>query len=178
MSETKTWPFGTDALQNDPLTERRIPVVTSFNPLWHYTMAFLGTNEDTGQEWDPPWLFASALRPTEDEVVMLDSFRLYHRHYWSTAWGYRMELLDNRPLDVDSVKGATVFIKYGPDDWAYRNTQWTSGPTFVPGPPNSRGTEGPLRLDQVMDRVHDSSAQYPNQEWRQWKASHPEVFNT
>lgn len=177
------WPFGTDALEHDPLTAHRIPVVASFNPSWFYTAAYLGTNDDTGSDFDPPWPFASAERPTEPEVALLVSFREFHRHYWSTVWGYNMAKLDAKPLDIDSVGYATVFIKYGPGDWGYRKTSWTSGPTFVPGPPTGRGTQheyakspGPLRLDQVMDLFHHVGTDYPSKEWVQWKVDHPDVF--
>lgn len=179
------WPFGTDALEHDPLTRLRIPVVTSFNPSWYYTCAFLGTNEDTGQTWEPPWPFASAERPTEAEVRMLGSFREYHRHYWQTVHGYNMAKLDAKPLDVDSTGSATVFIKYGTSDWGYRKTSWVYGHTFVPAPPSLRGTEhdsdkhpGPLRLDQVMDLIHHIGSDYPSKEWIKWKADHPELFGT
>ncbi|MFF8910610.1 hypothetical protein [Streptomyces olivaceoviridis] len=181
MPETTAWPFGTDAIQDDPLTALRIPVVTSFKPMWHYTGAFLGTNEDTGQTWEPPWPFASAERPAEREVQQLLSFIAYHRHYWQTVHGYDMTRLDARPLDVDC-NSATVFIKYGPDDWGYGKSSWTYGPTFVPGPPSQRGTEyeyatapGPLCLDQVMDLVH-TIVDEPMEHWTRWKAEHPDVF--
>lgn len=185
MTETAAWPFGTDALEHDPLTALRIPVVTSFNPSGYYTCAYLGTNKDTGQDWEPPWPFASAERPTDREAQMLASFREYHRWYWSTVWGYDMAKLDAKPLDVDNTGAATVFLKYDDGDWGYRRTSWTSGPTFVPSPPNLRGTEyeyvktpGPLPLDQVMDRIHGIGSEHPSKEWLRWKAEHPEVFGS
>lgn len=181
MTATKAWPFGTDAIQDDPLTALRIPVVTSFKPMWNYTGAYLGTSADTGNTFDPPWPFASTERPTEHEVQQLLSFIAYHRHYWSTVHGYDMTRLDRRPLDVDC-NSAVVFIKYGPDDWAYSRSSWTYGHTFVPSPPTSRGTDyahpvtGPLRLDQVMDLIHHVGTKYPDEVWLQWKANHPEIF--
>jgi hypothetical protein len=179
------WPFDDDAKRDDPLTKLRIAVVNSFNPRWYYTCAFLGTNEDTGQDWEPPWPFASAARPTEAEVRLLTSFREHHRWYWSTVWGYDMAKLDAKPLDVDSTGAATVFIKYAEGDWGYRRTSWTSGPTFVPGPPSKDRTPhkyakapGPLPLDQVMDLVHHVGSEYPSKDWLDWKAAHPEAFGT
>lgn len=179
-----TWPFGTDAKQDDPLTALRIPVVGSFNPSWHYVAAYLGTNADTGQVWDPPWPFASAERPTDTEARMLVSYLLEHRNYWFGGEGYARKM-DQRPLDVDSGWNTTVFIKYGADDWGYRRCSWQYGPTFVPGPPNSRGTQhahakhpGPLTLEQVMDLVHTMGSDEPMQHWLGWKAAHPEAFPT
>jgi hypothetical protein len=176
VTATKAWPFGTDAIEDDPLTALRIPVVTSFNPCWHYVAAYLGTSEDTGNTFDPPWPFASVERPTDAEAQMLVSFLLEHRHYWFGNEGYARKM-DQRPLDVDSGWNTTVFIKYGTDDWGYRRCSWQYGPTFVPGPPGSVLGEavGRLSLVQAMDRVHTVGDE-PMPHWQKWKADHPEIF--
>ena len=173
MANTQTWPFGTDAKQDDPLTALRIPVVRSFNPSWHYVAAYLGTNADTGSTWDPPWPFSSAERPTEAETQMLVSFLLEHRDYWFGNQGYARKM-DQRPLDVDGGWNTVVFIKYAANDWGYRRCSWRYGPTFVPGPPGSESRKaiGTLTLEQVMDRVHDLHSE----RWLKWKATHPDVF--
>lgn len=174
-AKTQAWPFGTDAIETDPLTKLRIPVVTSFNPSWHYVAAYLGTNADTGQDWNPSWPFASTERPTDAEAQMLVSFLAEHRHYWFNDEGYT-HTMDRRPLDIDSGWNTTVFIKYGTDDWAYRRCSWNRGPTFVPDPPNFTDRKlGPLTLEQVMDRVH-SHGDEPSPRWQQWKTDHPDVF--
>jgi len=182
MSEPAPWPFGTDAIQNDPLTALRIPVVTSFNPSWRYVAAYLGTSADTGNTFDPPWPFASAERPTGAEARMLVSYLDEHRNYWFGNAGYARKM-DQRPLDVDSGWNTTVFIKYGTDDWGYRRCSWTYGHTFVPSPPSLRGTEhahaknpGPLPLEKVMDLVH-TVTDGPMRHWLDWKAAHPDVFS-
>jgi hypothetical protein len=176
MTAATAWPFGTDAKQDDPLTALRIPVVTNFNPSWHYVAAYLGTSDDTGNTFDPPWPFASVDRPTDAEAQMLVSYLQEHRHYWFGNEGYARKM-DRRPLDVDSGWNTVVFIKYGTDDWGYRRCSWTYGPTFVPGPPGSesRETVGALTLQQVMDRIHAWSGE-PSPRWQQWKAAHPDVF--
>lgn len=173
MPDTAAWPFGTDAIQDDPLTALRIPVVTSFKPTWGYIAAYLGTSADTGNTFDPPWPFASAERPTDAETQMLVSYLQEHRHYWFGNQGYARKM-DQRPLDVDSGWNTVVFIKYADNDWGYRRCSWTYGPTFVPGPPGSESREavGTLTLEQVMDRVHDL---HPER-WMEWKAAHPDVF--
>jgi hypothetical protein len=182
VTTTQAWPFGTDAIQHDPLTALRIPVVTSFNPEWRYVAAYLGTSADTGNTFDPPWSFASAERPTDAEVQMLASFLAEHRNYWFKNEGYARKM-DQRPLDIDSGWNTTVFIKYGPDDWGYRRCSWIYGHTFVPGPPGGRGTEyehakhpGPLALDQVMDLRHTVGSDKPMDHWLTWKADHPDIF--
>ncbi|MFF9287550.1 hypothetical protein [Streptomyces griseosporeus] len=183
MPNAATWPFGTDAIQDDPLTALRIPVVTSYNPSWRYVAAYLGTNAHTGNTFNPPWPFASTDRPTDTEAQMLASFLQEHRHYWFGNEGYARKM-DQRPLDTDSGWNTTVFIKYGPDDWGYRRCSWTYGPTFVPTPPTARGTKyahdkhpGPLPLHQVMDLVH-TVVDGPMQHWLDWKADHPDIFPT
>lgn len=174
MVATASWPFGTDAIQDDPLTKLRIPVVRSFNPHWCYVAAYLGTNEDTGNTFDPPWPLSSAERPTDAEAQMLVSFLAEHRWYWFKNEGYARRM-DERPLDVDSGWNTTVFIKYGPDDWGYRRVSWTYGPTFVPEPPNFEGRRGPLSLERVMDRCH-SIGDEPSRRWLDWKTDHPDAF--
>ncbi|OEV13237.1 hypothetical protein [Streptomyces nanshensis] len=171
---TTSWPFGTDAKQDDPLTARRIPVVSGFNPRWRYVAAYVDT--DPNCPFDPPWPFASAERPTEQEARMLTSFLQEHRHYWFNNTGYAREM-DARPLDIDSGWNTTVFIKYGTDDWGYRRCSWTRGPTFVPEPPSiADRTLGPLTLEQVMDRRHTLGDTEPMQHWIDWKNTHPDDF--
>lgn len=182
MTATQTWPFGTDALQNDPLTKLRIPVVTSFKPSWCYVAAYLDTNADIGSDWEPSWPFASAERPTDAEVRQLLSYLQEHRHYWFGNEGYARKM-DKLPLDIDSGWNTVTFIKYGADDWGYGRSSWIYGPTFVPSPPNSRGTQyeyakhpGPLPLVKVMDLVHTIGSDEPIDHWLRWKANHPEIF--
>lgn len=166
------WPFGTDADEHDPLTKLRIPVVSSFNPTWKYVAAYL--NVDPACEFDPPWPFASAERPTDSEAAMLASFiRQYNANWFNERY---LRKLAERRLDVDSGNNTAVFIKYGTDDWGYRHCSWEFGPTFVPEPPNFPDRKvGPLGLEQVMDRCHGAGGQ-PGKRWLDWKAAHPEVF--
>lgn len=174
-AKTTAWPFGTDAIQDDPLTALRIPVVTSFNPSWHYVAAYLGTSADTGNTFDPPWPFASAERPTDDEAQMLVSFLAEHRQYWFGNEGYARQM-NQRPLDIDSGWNTTVFIKYAEGDWGYRRCSWIYGATFAPDPPNVRDRNlAPLTLEQVMDRAHSCGNQ-PSHHWQQWKTNHPDIF--
>lgn len=168
-----TWPFGTDAKQDDPLTALRIPVVDSFNPNWKYVAAYIDVDTT-------PYSWGSNERPTDAEAAMLASFIEEYKHHWFNDW-YKAKLLE-RPLDVDSGCNTTVFIKYGANDWGYRRCSWTYGPLFVPVGPNLRGGDhdrskpsGPLSLEQVMDRSHtivDDAMPH----WLQWKADHPAIF--
>lgn len=170
MTDTKAWPFGTDAIQDDPLTARRIPVVTSFNPEWRYIAAFIDV--DNG-----PYSWGSSERPTDAEASMLAS---YIDEYIDYFLGDRQrKRMLARPLDVEGRVITRVFVKYGPDDWGYRVVTWQYGPLFVPTGPKMRGSEhehaksaGPLPLEQVMDLAHDI---HPER-WLRWKASHPDMF--
>lgn len=178
MTTSTSWPFGTDADRDDPLTQLRIPVVSSFNPRWRYVAAYLKPVTD-GPDYlkGPP--FGSNERPTDREAQMLASFIREYLHHWFHE-GY-ISKLAGRPLDVDSGCKTWVFIKYGDDDWGYRVTTWTYGSTFVPPPPSFRERYpketggGPLTLEQVMDRAH-AIGNEPMQHWLDWKAAHPEVF--
>ncbi|MGW4222940.1 hypothetical protein ACWEG1_05735 [Streptomyces bauhiniae] len=170
-----TWPFGGDALVDHPLTLLRVPVVSSFNPQWRYIAACLGTPTETGTHHVPPWPFASTDQPTSREAHMLASFIREHIAY-SYNETYQAKLA-RLPLDVVSGFPTRVFIKYGADDWGYRVTTWTSGPTFTPGPPDSPFPEDAVRLplEKVMDRAHTIGGR-PMQHWLDWKAAHPEIF--
>ena len=178
MTATTSWPFGTDAKQDDPLTALRVPVVGSFNPMWKYVAAYLDVVTD-GPDYlkGPP--FGSLERPTDREAPMIASFiREYIEHWFNERYQHK---LTERPLDVDSGCKTIVFIKYGPDDWGYRNAEWIYGPTFVPPPPTYRERYpdetggGPLTLEQVMDRKHTIGDE-PLARRQQWKADHPDVF--
>ncbi|MYV77733.1 hypothetical protein GT352_27945 [Streptomyces sp. SID1046] len=167
---TTTWPFDTDADEHDPLTALRIPVVGSFNPRWSYIAAYLKPQSDHS------YTFGSADRPTDSEAKMIASYiEEYIQHWFNER--YQRKLAE-RPLDVDGGCNTTVFIKYGPGDWAYRRCSWQYGPLFVPEPPSfADRTVGPLTLLQVMDRNH-TIADEPLQHWVDWKAAHPEVFGS
>jgi hypothetical protein len=164
------WPFGDDADEHDPLTALRIPVVGSFKPQWGFIGAFLKT--DPGSPFDPPWPFASAERPTDAEARMLVS---YIEEAKSHLRGGYIAKMEQRPLDVDNWSCGHVFIKYGTDDWGYRRNSWIYGATFVPDPPNTSDREGPLTLEQVMDRCYSIGGE-PMAHWADWKKAHPEVF--
>lgn len=173
MTDTKAWLFGTDAKQDDPLTQLRIPVVDSFNPEWKYVAAYIDV--DTSQ-----YSWGSQERPTDTEAAMIASFIEEYKNHWFND-GYKARLLE-RPLDVDSGCNTTVFIKYATDDWGYRQCSWQYGPLFVPVGPKQRGGEhdydkcpGPLSLVQAMDRRHTIGDE-PMDHWLRWKANHPEIF--
>lgn len=172
MSDT-AWPFGTDAIENDPLTALRIPVVTSFNPEWKYVAAYIDV--DTSR-----YSWGSTERPTDAEAAMLASFIDEYKHHWFNESYHRK--LAQRALDVDSGCNTTIFIKYGPDDWGYRLCSWQYGPMYVPVGPKLRGGKyddgkhsGPMSLEQVMDLRH-TIVHEVMPHWLEWKATHPEVF--
>ncbi|MEV6165755.1 hypothetical protein AB0L71_28345 [Streptomyces sp. NPDC052052] len=174
MTAPKSWPFGTDADRDDPLTALRVPVVGSFNPQWKYIAAYLKPVTG-GPDYlkGPP--FGSNERPTDHEARMIASFIQEYLQHWFRE-GYQRKLAE-RALDVDSGANTTVFIKYGPNDWGYRLCSWISGPTFVPEPPTFADRKpGPLTLEQVMDRRHTIGSEEPMKHWLNWKTAHPETF--
>lgn len=154
MSNTAAWPFGTDADRADPLTALRI-AVTGSHPMRCYLVGF------------------------DREAAMLASYLEEYKTYFygpddSSGYRYRMA---RRLLDVDGGANGVTFHKYGEDDWGYRRRTWSIGPMFVPPSPMYRerfpdASVGPMTLEQVMDRAHDT---WPKR-WLEWKAAHPEVF--
>lgn len=161
MTTGTDWPY--DAIQDDPLTALRIPVVTNPYPRWHYLVAF-----------DLDAIDEATDRPDDRETAMLRSYldRLLSR---LTSWW--VNEMANRPFDIDGGANGVTFRKWGPGDWGYRFRTWQSGPVFVPCNPRLRTAEspGPLGLEQVMDRIYDFG-DGPSKGWRDWKAAHPEAF--
>ena len=168
MAETKAWPFGTDADEDDPLTALRIPVTGQF-PMWRYVATFDRESE---------------VRPTDTEAAQLASYIEQYKDYFFNDW-YKAKLLE-RPLDVDAV--TRIFHKWGEDDWSYRVVTWEYGPFWVPLAPGLRNSDyaarlhadkpavGPLALVQVMDRDHHMHTEYPSKAWAAWKADHSDIF--
>lgn len=177
MPAKTAWPY--DALERDPLTKLRIPVVSTFNPAWKYVAAYLNPVTD-GPDYlqGPP--FGSNERPADAEAAIIASFIREYIEYWFNE-GYQRKLAE-RPLDVDGGCKTIVFIKYAPDDRGYRVVTWECGPMFVPPPASFRERHpdeawgGPLSLERLMDRAHAHGDGEPPKRWRQWKAAHPEVF--
>lgn len=164
MSETRTWPYGTDADRDDPLTALRIPVTGTY-PEWRYIATFDRESE---------------ARPTDAEAQMLASYIEEYKVYFFGADGWYKRKLEEQPLDTDAV--TRIFHKWGEGDWSYRVVTWQYGPFWAPVAPRLRGGEydypkatGPLSLEQVMDRAHTISDE-PMPHWVQWKADHPEIF--
>lgn len=165
MTSTDTWPFGTDADHDDPLTDLRI-AVTGSHPMWRYLVAFDRESE---------------ARPTEAEAAMLASYLDEYKDHWYGQRGYRAEM-EERALDVDGGANGVIFHKWGEDDWGYRRQSYTMGWLFsVPFPAcreqypqESQGA--PFSLLALMDRMHTIGDDQPMQRWLNWKAAHREVF--
>lgn len=172
------WPY--DALQDDPLTAMRIPVITTPYPRWYYLAAVLIAEPVEGER-EPLW---TGLRPTDAEAAMIASFIEEYISYWyNGSWQHKLRT--ERPFAIDGGANGVVFCKYGEDDWAYRRCSWERGPEFVPVPPRirawyeGRGEGGvhttPMSLPRLMDHVH-TICDEPMPRWLEWKAAHPDVF--
>ncbi|MTE20317.1 hypothetical protein F0L17_14610 [Streptomyces sp. TRM43335] len=156
------WPF--DADPADPLAELRIPVTTA-RPRQPYIACF---------DRDSP------ARPTDTEAQMIASFIQQYLHAWHTE--DERAHLARQPLDTDPGSIPVIFRKWGDGDWSYRRDSWDYGRIWVPSDPAIRGTTGDPRglsahtLLQVMDRAHGDGHHAPG--WEEWKAAHPDVFDT
>jgi len=167
--EKKTWKYGYDAVENDPLTAHRIPVTSEY-PHWYYLVAFDGQ---------------SACRPTDQEVAMLVSYLNEYKERWYGDSGYRVKM-ELETFDVDGGANGVIFHKYDEGSWGYRRRSWIHG--FRPERPHNdipyddlsdRGRTlrdaAPMSLEQVMDGGH-SIGETIMQKWLDWKDAHPEAF--
>jgi hypothetical protein len=158
---TKTeWPY--DAVQDDPLTALRIPVVRSPYPGWKYEVCVV--IQDEGED---PSYFGPTLRPDERETAQILAELEWRMLYYNEGWKARMR---ERPLDTDSSTNTVVLLKRAEGNWCYRRMSWTMGPLMIP-PRDAK----PMSLEQVLDRCNDYGGE-PNPAWREFKAAHPEAF--
>lgn len=164
MTDTD-WPY--DAKQDDPLTALRIPVVGTIHPR-HYYLVALCINEN------PETMLWHGLRPNDREVTLIRSFIDYERSRYNPGWVQRH--FDPKPLDVDGGHNTITLIKRGDNDWAYRRSTWTRGPSLIPftleGHPE---TQPPLDLPGLLDRI-EWMVDAPFHAWVEWKTAHPDVF--
>jgi hypothetical protein len=160
MTTTTDWPY--DAVQDDPLTALRIPVVRKPYPGWRYEVCVVICEPDSPEDiWGP------ALRPDERETAQLAAELEWRMQYYNEGWKAKMR---RRPLDTDDSTNTVVLQKRGERDWAYRRASWQSGPHMVP-----TRDMAPETLEQVLDRCNDYGGE-PNPKWREFKAAHPEAF--
>lgn len=149
------WPYTEDgARDDDPANVHRFPVIETAWPRWRYITAVVV---------DP---LLKAVRPTEDELLMVASF---HEEYM-TRWymeSYRRKLRE-RPFDIDGGVNGRFLMKKADGLWRYRQESWEYGPDFVPVAGGS--------LPEVLDWAHSIGDSGPTRSWRAWKAEHPEVF--
>lgn len=163
VSQDQWWPFGSDADRNDPLTELRIPVTGAY-PGFCYLLAFHR---------------ASAQRPTEHEVQLLQAMRRYLIEF--SVDRRQRAVLGDRALDVELGFDTFVFHKWGAGDWGYRQRSWVVDVTF--GPPHPSYRERYLKPDaaractlaQLLDRINTAGGMLIGH-WATWKADHPDVF--
>jgi hypothetical protein len=158
VEEVMTWPY--DAVEDDPLTAIRIPVVESPYPTWAYLVAFDGSSPE---------------RPTDREALQIHSFlEEYVERWYTDHWKMR---LAERPFDIDGGANGMVFYKWAENDWGYRQRTWTMGPTYWPGPPSWENRLRSYSLEELLDHRHHSvRADEVSQSWLDWKANHPEAF--
>lgn len=157
---TTDWPY--DAVQDDPLTALRIPVVRNPYPGWKYEVCVVIADDDAERSY-----FGPALRPDERETAQILAELEWRMRWYNDGWAAKMR---RRPLDTDSSTNTVVLLKRAESNWAYRRMSWTTGPLLVP----TREMQ-PETLEQVLDRCNDYGGE-PNPKWREFKAAHPDAF--
>lgn len=154
------WPY--DAIQDDPLTTLRIPVVRSAWPWWKYEMCVVITEPGTEESrWE-----LSALRPNPREIAQLAAELEYKMAWYNDGWKAQMR---KRPLDIDSGTNTVILQKVAEGDWRYRKM------TFQHGLWPFYNMEQRFTLEQLLDHINDWGDS-PNPRWREFKAAHPEAF--
>ncbi len=165
VSATAAWPF--DADRWHPLAARRIPVIHSVHPSWHYEVAVV-----IGPEY--PFDHLRGLEPTDHEADLIVSYLTYRLRWYSDS--YRAQIR-KRPLDVDSSTNTTVLIKTGEDDWHFRRASWAGGVLIWPSLV-SLNDEPVVKfgLADVLDYVTGGLSN-PSREWAKWKTAHAETHD-
>lgn len=122
--------------------------------------------------------------PDGQELKLLICYRKYRE---ANEFGeYRAEKIWVDPV-YPKIPGSLLatyqFIKYGPDDWAYRGSHWDQ--SAFPRNPEVRAYSieryaGPFALAQLLDAVtgwvdvdRDPPAPVASERWRAWLREHP-----
>jgi hypothetical protein len=139
---------------DDPANRYRFPLISTAYPRWYYITAVV-----VGGLWE-------GVRPTEDELVIVDSFHEAYCQYWygPAKTGQRAMMERAHPFDIDGGALGRFLRKRADGGWGCRLTSWTQGPEFWPA-----WNSEPRGLVEVLSRVAS-----PN--WEAWKAAYPKIF--
>jgi hypothetical protein len=137
------WEAGYDisADQTEFATSLRIPFLTSPYPSRDYRFGIV-VNTDDNALW-------RGEVPTDEEVTVIAAVRnSYTDYFFPMTNVFRREMEAYAPYDIEGGKPGHYFIKRADGSWAYRRSQWSSGPEFVP---DIRDT--PATLAEIIDRA-------------------------
>lgn len=167
-SDTKSWPY--DAIQDDPLTAMRIPVVRSIFPHWMYEVCVVIAGEDDN---DSPW---GGMRPTSREAEQIRAYIDWRMEYYNVWWRAGMR---KKPLDTDNSTNTVILLKQADGNWRYRRRSCEIGPVLIPAGSWHFTLEGKsweqhevLDLEQLLDKINHLQPE----KWQAWKDAHPEAF--
>jgi len=155
---------------------RQIPV-TSSHPRWMYIASVCSDEEDIEEKH--PWSLWDSVPLTAHDADMIRSYI----EYVCTGFYGRDSFEDfvdrwtpdkAKPYAVIGGHNTIVFLKRGDNDWAYRQSTWNRGPTFMPQPATGDGE--PLDLPALLDRIVTHNGLLDKKDWTAWKAARPEAF--
>ena len=136
----RVWDPGTDIspLQTVFATKLRVPFLTSAHPRWRYITGIV-----VGDNWPN-----QGAVPIEAEIRLVAQWlkRFCDRCYGDN--GFRRDMREFAPFDVDGGARSAYFIKHPHGGWAYREYTWMSGRYWAPSP-----RETAMTLEEVIARM-------------------------
>lgn len=140
-------------LENKWVKERRLPVINGSYPGSYYHVSVDGS--DANATWPNPNLV-----PTEEEFELLASYNDFVIARQGYRSNYLKQMLEARPVDIDSGYNTTAFEKRPSGNWGYRKASFRGGSW----PYWNAEVQYPVLAD-LIDHIE---SQFPER-WDAWK---------
>jgi len=141
----RTWEPGFDLSrhQTEFATALRIPFLTDPFPYEYYRFGIV-VNTDENALW-------RGEVPTDEEGRGRCGIRnAYFDYLFPQPDAFRVEMEAFAPYDIESGKPCHYFIKRSDGSWAYRRSQWTGAPDFLP-----ELGDAPMTLAELIEHHSD-----------------------